>query len=127
LEVFGNREISGAAWVRPKRPWSPRNKLANTFTGALYQFSTVRKYMERTVGLKMTSVTDDVIDWPLPNKILGCATAWGISRPPSAVGWTTFPNGILGAKLMKNEHIFGKFQIYRIFKVPTIYARENAP
>ena len=49
----------------------PRNKLANIFTGALYQFSTVGKYTERTVGLKMTSVTDDVIDWPLPHKILG--------------------------------------------------------
>ena len=43
----------------------PRNKLAKIFTGALYQLSTVRK----------TSVTDDVIDWPLPNKIFGCATA----------------------------------------------------
>jgi len=28
---------------------------------------------------------------------------------------------------MKNEHIIGKIQIFRIFKVPTIYARENAP
>jgi len=27
-----------------------------------------------TVGLKTMSVTDDVIYWPLPNKILGCAT-----------------------------------------------------
>ena len=46
------------------------------FTGALYQFLTLRKYAERTVGLKMTSVTDDVYDWPLPNKILGCATSY---------------------------------------------------
>jgi len=28
-----------------------------------------------TVGLKTTSVTDDVIDWPIPNKIIDCATA----------------------------------------------------
>jgi len=56
---------SGAARMRPKRPWPfpVRNKLAKIFTGALYQFSTRRK----------TSVTDDVIDWPLPNKNLGCA------------------------------------------------------
>jgi len=31
--------------------------------------------MEGTAGLKTTSVTDDVIDWPLPNKIIGCVTA----------------------------------------------------
>jgi len=46
------------------------------FTGALYQFLILRKYAERTVGLKMTSVTDDVYDWPLPNKILNCATSY---------------------------------------------------
>jgi len=28
-----------------------------------------------TVGLKTTSVTDDVIDCPIPNKIIGCSTA----------------------------------------------------
>jgi len=26
--------------------------------------------MEVTVGLKTTSVTDDIIDWPIPNKLL---------------------------------------------------------
>jgi len=36
---------------------SPRNTLAKIFTGALHQFSTVRKYTERTVGLKMTGPT----------------------------------------------------------------------
>jgi len=46
------------------------------FTGALCQFLTLRKYAERTVGLKMTSVTDDVYDWPLQNKIIGCATSY---------------------------------------------------
>jgi len=32
--------------------------------------------MEETDGLKVktTSMTDADIDWPLPNKILGCAT-----------------------------------------------------
>jgi len=29
--------------------------------------------MEGTVGLKTTSMTDNVIDWPLPNKIPGGA------------------------------------------------------
>jgi len=28
---------------------------------------------KETVGLKKMSVTDDFIDWPHPNKILGCA------------------------------------------------------
>jgi len=42
----------------------PRNKLAKIFTGDLYQFSTVKK----------TSVTDNIMDWPLLNDILGCAT-----------------------------------------------------
>jgi len=54
----------GAARMRPKRHGWLRNKLAKFFIGALYEFSTVRK----------TSVTDDVIDWPLPNKMFGCAT-----------------------------------------------------
>jgi len=27
------------------------------------------------VGLKTTSVTDDVTDWPIPNKMIDCATA----------------------------------------------------
>jgi len=34
---------SGAARMRPKKPWAPRNKLAKIFTGALDQFSTDRK------------------------------------------------------------------------------------
>ena len=28
-----------------------------------------------TVGLKTTSVTEDVIDWPTPNKFIDCVTA----------------------------------------------------
>ena len=52
-------------------PW---NKPAKICTGALYQFSTVIK----------TSVTDDVIVWPLPNKIIGCAT--GPPKAPLATG-----------------------------------------
>jgi len=31
--------------------------------------------MEVTVGLETTLVADDVIDWPIPNKISDCATA----------------------------------------------------
>jgi len=34
---------SGAARMKPKKPWSPRNQLAKIFTGALDQLSTVRK------------------------------------------------------------------------------------
>jgi len=53
----------------------PQNKLAQIFAGALYLFSAVRKSTEGTVGLKMTSMTDDVIDWLLSNKIIDCASA----------------------------------------------------
>jgi len=45
-------------------------------------YSWFRKLTEVTVGLslKTTSmtndvITNDVIDWPLPNKIINCATA----------------------------------------------------
>jgi len=34
---------TGAARMRPKKVMPPRNKLAKIFTGALYQFATVRK------------------------------------------------------------------------------------
>jgi len=67
------RSDSSAARMRPKRQCPPK-KLPKNFAGALYQFSTVRKNTEGTVGLKTTSVTDDVIDWLLPNKMLGGAT-----------------------------------------------------
>jgi len=49
---------------------SPQYKLVNKFAGAVYQFSTVRKQREGTVGFYTTSVTDDVIDWPLPKTFL---------------------------------------------------------
>jgi len=45
-------------------------KLVNKFAGAVYRFSTVKKQREGTVGLYTTSVTDDVIDWPLPKTFL---------------------------------------------------------
>jgi len=86
---------SGAACrMRLKRPWTPRNKLAKISAGALYQFSTVRK----------TSVTDDVIDWPLTNKILDCDTApwspsavalWGIT----ALSWHSYGNQVFTVML----------------------------
>ena len=47
----------------------PRNKPAKNFI----LISTIRNQTEGTLGLKTTSVTDDVIDWPLLNKILGDA------------------------------------------------------
>jgi len=52
-----------------------RNKLAKGFTGVLYRFSTVRKM----------SVTDDITDWFLRNKILGCAT---VARQRTGHEWT---------------------------------------
>jgi len=61
--------------MRAKRRWPPRNKISQIFAGILYQFSAVRKSTEVTVGLETTSVDDDVIDWPNPNKIIDCATA----------------------------------------------------
>jgi len=50
--------------MRPKRPSPP--KQTRSFTGVLYQFSTVRK----------TSVTDDIIDWPIPNKQISGLRYW---------------------------------------------------
>ena len=41
----------------------PRNRFAKIFASAMYQFSTFRKM----------SVTNDITDWPLPNKIIGWA------------------------------------------------------
>jgi len=66
---------SSAARMRPKRPWPPRNKIAQIIASTLYQFSAVRKWTEVAVGLKTTSVTDDVNDWPIQKKITDCATA----------------------------------------------------
>jgi len=40
----------------------------------------VKKQTEGIVGLKKISMTDHIIDWPLPNKILGCATDCSYSR-----------------------------------------------
>ena len=54
---------------------SPRNKLSKIFTFLLVLYiNFLVLYTERTVRLKTTSLTDDVIDWPDPHKILGCAT-----------------------------------------------------
>ena len=57
---FTSVTASTAARMRPKRLWTSRNKLAKIFTGALDQFSTVRK----------TSVTDDVTNCPPRTKFL---------------------------------------------------------
>jgi len=62
--------ISGAAGMRPKRPWPPRNELAKGFSGVLYQFSTVGK----------TSVTNGMTDWLFPRRNLGCATEVNIRK-----------------------------------------------
>jgi len=50
----------------------PRNKLAKNTGGFLSIFNCC-KLKDGTVGPKMPSVTDDVVD--CPNKIIGCATA----------------------------------------------------
>jgi len=49
-----------------------RNKLAKV-TGGFLSIFNCWKLKDGTVGPKMPSVTDDVIDYP--NKIIGCATA----------------------------------------------------
>jgi len=48
----------------------PQYKLVNKFACAVYKFATLRKQREGTVGLYTSSVTNDVIDWPLPKKFL---------------------------------------------------------
>jgi len=61
---YAHRHVSNTCHETVAQPeWGRRghglsqNKLAKIFTGALYQFSTVRKLTEGTVGFKMTSVT----------------------------------------------------------------------
>jgi len=50
----------------------PRNKLAK-ITGGFLSIFNCGKLKDGTVGPKMPSVTDDVID--CPNKTIGCAAA----------------------------------------------------
>ena len=50
----------------------PRNKLAK-ITGGFLSIFNCCKLKDGTVGSKMPSMTDDVID--CPKKIIGCATA----------------------------------------------------
>jgi len=57
--------------MRPKRPCPSQNKLSKIFAGEFCSFSTV----------KNPSVTEVMIDWPLPNNILGYATAKNIRQP----------------------------------------------
>jgi len=64
---------SGVARMRRKRPWPPRNKFAQIFASAFYQFSAVIKQTEVTVVLT-TSLADYVTVYPFPKKI-GCVTA----------------------------------------------------
>jgi len=64
---------------------------ANLLILVLHINLTVRKLTEGTVGLKTTSVSDDMIDWPLPNRILGCATASGRVLPVCALRAVVWP------------------------------------
>jgi len=41
--LLQNPGISGAARMRPKRPWPPLKKHAQIFVSAFYQFSAIRK------------------------------------------------------------------------------------
>jgi len=85
--------ISSAARIRPKRPWPPETNLLRFFAGALYQLQLFDADWWRCLtsypviidqklsrDIKMIFVqnsyrlnSDDVSDWPLPNKIIGCA------------------------------------------------------
>ena len=55
-----------------EKAMGPRNKLAK-ITGNFLSIFNCCKLKDGTVGPKMPTVTDDVID--CPNKIIGCATA----------------------------------------------------
>jgi len=61
-------------WSRWGHAPQKGTSIPKIFAATSYKLSTVRKLMEGTVWFKTTSVTDDVIDWPLQNKILDCAT-----------------------------------------------------
>jgi len=107
-------ESSGAARMKP-RPWPARNILAKIFTGALYQFSTLRK----------TSVTDDIIDWPLPNKIIGCATVRKCAEKRDKQSGMILINRVLESyqnlpcpliSLLLNNYVFLITSILAIFK-----------
>jgi len=70
-------------WRSQNKAMVPRNKLAKISTGVFYQFSTVRKM----------SVTDDIIDWPLPKKIIGCTTEKQSRRANIARALLALPDG----------------------------------
>jgi len=60
--------------MRSKKPWARETNLLRLLA-VLYQlgWNSCCKLKDGTVGPKMPSVADDVIDFP--NKIIGCATA----------------------------------------------------
>jgi len=71
-----NRGRTGAVAQKEAEEAMPhRKELAKSFTGILYQFSTIRK----------TSVTDNIIEWSLGKIIFGCATGQGGSKKVGAV------------------------------------------
>ena len=61
---------SSAARRRDRRSHGLLKQIYQIFASALYQCSAVRKSTEVTIGLNTTSVTDDVIDWPIPKNLL---------------------------------------------------------
>ena len=119
VRASGNRKIVGqqpqfvssAARMRPKRPWPPPKQTRSDFLLVLYMNSncsmpTGRRYMalypvvidqKLSYDMKMIFVqngldSDDVSDWPLPNKILCCATASCVVVFPQ-IKWTLHLNG----------------------------------
>jgi len=74
--ILNEKVLSFCKVTVPKPDWVrrghglPRNKLAQIFAGAFYQFSVVRKQTEVTVGLKTTSLTDYVTDYSSQTKLL---------------------------------------------------------
>jgi len=55
----------------------PETNLLRFLLVLCINYSWFNKLTEVTVGLSLNtmSMTNDVIDWPLPNKIITCATA----------------------------------------------------
>jgi len=67
--------VSGAARMGPKMPWPPPKQTCQDFYWcfiSIFNCMLGNKRKEQSDS-KNKSLTDHVIDWPLPNKILGCA------------------------------------------------------
>ena len=68
--------VAQPEWGRRSHAPPPRNKLAEIFNGVLL------------ISVRKTSVSDDT-DWPLPIKIIGCATGSNYLCAVAPVHWMT--------------------------------------